>query len=189
MDAMRICSNLWMALGLIWLVAMVRTKRTQQRAGSADRALYGFLVVAAFIAIFADWRVLEPLNRSLWPRNPALDAFGTAITVVGLAFAVWARFYLGTNWSSAVSIKVGHELIRSGPYRWVRHPIYSGLLLAMLGTGIVRGELRSVVAFVLLYIGFWVKMRIEDEFMAKTFGEQYQNYALSTGALFPRLRS
>jgi protein-S-isoprenylcysteine O-methyltransferase Ste14 len=169
-----------MALGLIWLVAMVRTKRTQQRAGSADRALYGFLVVAAFIAIFADWRVLEPLNRSLWPRNPALDAFGTAITVVGLAFAVWARFYLGTNWSSAVSIKVGHELIRSGPYRWV---------LAMLGTGLVRGELRSVVAFVLLYIGFWVKMRIEDEFMAKTFGEQYQHYALSTGALFPRLRS
>jgi protein-S-isoprenylcysteine O-methyltransferase Ste14 len=63
------------------------------------------------------------------------------------------------------------------------------LLLAMLGTGLVRGELRGVVAFVLLYIGFWVKMRIEDEFMAKTFGEQYQNYALATGALFPRLRS
>jgi len=178
-----------MALVLIWLVAMVRTKRTRQRAGSADRVLYGFLVVAAFIAIFADWRILQALNRSLWPRNPALQAFGVAITALGLAFAVWARFYLGGNWSSAVSIKVGHELIRSGPYRWVRHPIYSGLLLAMLGTGLVRGEWRSVVAFVLLFIGFWVKMRIEDEFMAKTFGEQYQNYALATGALFPRLRS
>jgi protein-S-isoprenylcysteine O-methyltransferase Ste14 len=83
----------------------------------------------------------------------------------------------------------GVQLIRSGPYRRVRHPIYSGLLLAMIGTGLVRAELRSLLAFALLLIGFWMKMRIEDEFMAKTFGEQYQNYALATGALLPRLRS
>jgi protein-S-isoprenylcysteine O-methyltransferase Ste14 len=189
MDAMRICSELWMALGLIWLVAMVRTKRTQERAGSETRVLYGLLVFAAFAAMFANWAILAPLNRQLWPRTAALEAAGVAITALGLAFAVWARFYLGTNWSSAVSIKVDHELIRSGPYRWVRHPIYSGLLLAIIGTGLVRAELRSVAAFALLLAGFWVKMRIEDEFMARTFGQQYQNYALVTGALLPRLRS
>lgn len=189
MDAMRICSNLWLALGLIWLVAMVRTKRTQERAESAPRLLYGCLVFGAFSAMFANWEFLARLNWRLWPHNSALEAVGVALTALGLAFAIWARFYLGTNWSSAVSIKVGHELIRGGPSAWVRHPIYSGLLLAMIGTGLVRAEIRSVVAFALLFTGFWVKLRIEEQFMAKTFGEQYQNYSLATGALIPRWRN
>jgi protein-S-isoprenylcysteine O-methyltransferase Ste14 len=86
-----------------------------------------------------------------------------------------------------VTIKVGHELIRGGPYRWVRHPIYTGLLLAMLGTGLVRGQVRGVLGFGFLLAGLWVKMGIEESFMRKTFGVQYEEYSRTTGALIPRL--
>jgi protein-S-isoprenylcysteine O-methyltransferase Ste14 len=102
--------------------------------------------------------------------------------------AIWARFYLGENWSSAVSIKVGHQLIRSGPYAWVRHPIYSGLILAAIGTALVRGEIRGALAIVLLWYAFSVKTRMEEVFMRKTFGPDYEAYSASTGALVPRIR-
>lgn len=71
----------------------------------------------------------------LLPRTTLLDVTATVLTAAGISFAIWARFYIGENWSSAVTIKVGHELIRTGPYAWVRHPIYCGLLLAIAGTG------------------------------------------------------
>ena len=101
---------------------------------------------------------------------------------------MWARFYIGQNWSSAVTIKIGHELIRTGPYAWVRHPIYSGLLLAMIGTALACRETRGLLAIVLLWLGFWIKSRMEEGFMRKAFGPEYQEYSRSTGALIPRLR-
>ena len=108
--------------------------------------------------------------------------------MLGIAFAIWARFYIGQNWSSAVTIKVDHQLIRTGPYAWVRHPIYSGLILAMIGTAIARREPRGFVSVVLLWLGFLIKSRMEEKFMRKTFGPDYEDYSKSTGALVPRLR-
>jgi hypothetical protein len=103
----------------------------------------------------------------------------------------WANHYgslLGQNWSGAVTIKVDHQLIRTGPYAWVRHPIYSGFLLAMLGTALTRGELRGLIGIALLWPAFSVKRRMEESFMRKTFGQEYDSYTQSTGALIPRLR-
>jgi protein-S-isoprenylcysteine O-methyltransferase Ste14 len=95
--------------------------------------------------------------------------------------------YIGENWSSAAAVKVNHELIRTGPYAWVRHPIYSGLLLAAIGTSLVRDEVRGILALPILWFGFWIKSRIEEQFMLKTFGPAYAEYSRSTGALIPRL--
>ena len=120
------------------------------------------------------------------PR-PSLS-IAVLLTALGIGFAIWARFYLGTNWSSAVSVKVGHELIRTGPYTWVRHPIYAGLLLALIGTALQQGKLVDLPALGLFWFGFWIKSRMEEEFMRKTFGEQYVEYRKSTGALIPKLR-
>ncbi|HTV65965.1 MAG TPA: isoprenylcysteine carboxylmethyltransferase family protein, partial [Bryocella sp.] len=90
--------------------------------------------------------------------------------------------------SGAVTVKVGHELVRTGPYRWVRHPIYSGMVLAMLGTALVRHQVRGVIAVVLSYIGFKIKSRIEEATMSATFGAAYADYSSTTGAILPRLR-
>jgi protein-S-isoprenylcysteine O-methyltransferase Ste14 len=128
------------------------------------------------------------LELRLIPHNIFLEILAVTLTALGIAFAIWARFYIGQNWSSAVTIKVGHQLIRTGPYAWVRHPIYSGLLLAMIGAAFARREVRGVLAFVLLWLGFWMKSRMEEGFMRKTFGEEYAEYSQSTGALIPRLR-
>jgi protein-S-isoprenylcysteine O-methyltransferase Ste14 len=85
-------------------------------------------------------------------------------------------------------VKVGHELVRSGPYQWVRHPIYSGMVLAMLGSAVVRHEVRGLIAVVLLYAGFTIKSRIEEQAMTATFGPEYVRYASTTGAILPKLR-
>ena len=146
------------------------------------------LYVAAFYVTFShdvayDWLRLRILPCNLWIEN-----LGIAVTAAGLLFAIWARFHLGRNWSGQVTVKVGHELIRSGPYRWVRHPIYSGMILALIGTAINKGQLGGFVAVVLLWIGFTLKSRKEERFMATTFGQKYEQYSQSTGAIVPRLK-
>jgi protein-S-isoprenylcysteine O-methyltransferase Ste14 len=188
MDVMRICSALWMALWLVWVVAWLRTKRTQERASFGSRLLYGIPVIVAFYLLFDDHIPFAWLQWRMFPRNPWVEGLAVLLTAAGIAFAIWARFYIGQNWSSAVSIKVGHELIRTGPYEWVRHPIYSGLLLAMFGTALACRQPRGLVALVVLWLGFWIKSRMEEGFMRKTFGEEYQEYSRTTGALIPRMR-
>jgi len=111
-----------------------------------------------------------------------------AITIAGMALAVWARVYLGRNWSSAPTIKQQHQLIRSGPYRFVRHPIYSGILLAMAGTFLANGKVRGAVAVVLVWLAWSIKSGMEEVFMTRTFGAEYEEYCRTTGALFPRIQ-
>ncbi len=188
MTVLRICSILWMVLGLVWLVAWLRTKRTQERAPFGSRLLYGLPVALAFYLVFNDNIHFGWLGSRLVPQNIFVNATAVALTALGIAFAIWARFYLGPNWSSAVSIKVGHQLIRTGPYAWVRHPIYSGLLLAMIGTALARSDPRGLLEILLLWLGFSTKRKLEEQFMLKTFGPEYEAYSRSTGALIPRVR-
>ena len=105
--------------------------------------------------------------------------------VAGLLFAIWAREHLGRNWSHAVTIKQGHELITSGPYTVVRHPIYTGMLAGLLGTAIALSQLRGFIGLVLFFVMFWLKFRKEEEWMRSQFGETYATYASQTAALVP----
>ena len=187
MTSMRICSLLWTLLGLVWLIAWLRTKRTQERAPLSARLLYGVPVIIGFYLLFSDNVPAGWLQSRIIPQNVFVQALAVTLTALGIALGIWARFYLGQNWSSAVSVKVGHELIRTGPYAWVRHPIYSGLLLATIGTALARREPRGLFAIVLLWLAFWIKSRMEEQFMRKTFGPEYDAYAHSTGALIPRV--
>jgi protein-S-isoprenylcysteine O-methyltransferase Ste14 len=109
------------------------------------------------------------------------------LTYLGAAIAIWARIILGQNWSARVTLKVGHELIRSGPYRYVRHPIYTGMLLAMIGTAMVAGEWRGAAAVALSIIAFCLKAQREEQFMVTEFGETYHEYRSQTGFLVPGL--
>ena len=110
---------------------------------------------------------------------------GAVLTLAGLLVTVWARVHLGRNWSGTITVKQDHELITSGPYRLVRRPIYSGLLLAFMGGALARGEWRGIVAVVLTFWAFWWKLRTEEQWMREQFGLAYEEYAHRVAALVP----
>jgi protein-S-isoprenylcysteine O-methyltransferase Ste14 len=142
-------------------------------------------MAAAFWLLFTRNPQLGPFSWAIFPDVPLVHYSGLVLTCAGLALAVWARLLLGRNWSAIVTIKQDHTLVRSGPYHWVRHPIYSGLLLAMLGTAICFGELRGLVAVGIGLIGFWLKSRLEEAFLIEQFGPEYAEYQKEVKALIP----
>jgi protein-S-isoprenylcysteine O-methyltransferase Ste14 len=187
MSAMQICGGLWLAFLVVWMVWAIRTKPVQRRESVSSRFSYMFMNVAAAYLMFSSDVSRGYLRVHLFTPNSFTDALGIAITFAGIAFAVWARAYLGANWSSTVTVKVGHQLVRKGPYRWVRHPIYTGMTLGMLGTAIVRAQVRGAIAVVLMYIGFKIKSKIEERMMTDSFGAEYDDYRSSTGGILPKL--
>ena len=178
----------WAAWVLFWLVSAANVKTTLRLEPLSSRAIHfvPMLVAAALLAAPP-----RPDGRFLFarfvPQSGAVDLCGSALVIVGLLFSVWARIHLGRNWSGRVTLKEKHELIRTGPYALVRHPIYTGLLLAILGTAWVVGEWRGILAFLLMIASYWRKLRVEERLMLETFGEAYRRYRERTAALVPFL--
>ena len=143
------------------------------------------LVIVGVLLWMRDIRRRWNPVRALLPWGYASYWSGTALLVLGLAFSVWARIYLGRNWSGTVTVKQQHELIRGGPYAYVRHPIYTGLLLAFIGTAIVRGEMAWCARGADRVRGLWRKLRLEERWMIETFGDEYRRYRERTAALIP----
>jgi len=111
---------------------------------------------------------------------------GALATAAGVAFAIWARRHIGRNWSGQITIRQEHELIRTGPYARIRHPSYTGLLLALAGTAIAIGEYRAIVAFAVIAIGFVVKAKREESLLTKEFGQAFDEHRQQTGFFLPR---
>lgn len=187
MSGMTICGYLWAAFFVVWMISALKTKPVQHRETVSSRLSYTIVTFVAFYLVFASDVRPEWLRFHLFPANRALEMLGVVITLAGIALAFWARAFLGGNWSGSVTVKVGHQLVRTGPYHWVRHPIYSGLILALVGTAIERRQVRGLIAVVLLYIGFKIKSRIEERTMSSTFGAEYEDYSRTTGAIVPKL--
>jgi protein-S-isoprenylcysteine O-methyltransferase Ste14 len=175
---------LWFVWIVGWCLAAIGTKRTRWRESWPD-AIANRLPV--LLGMFLMMTPRGPLWIFAWPIVPpglAGPAWGAALTAIGLVFTGWARWHLGGNWSGNVTVKEGHTLITSGPYRWVRHPIYSGLLLALIGTGLAVGTARAFVGAGLILLGFIVKLRSEEARMRATFPE-YADYCRETARLIP----
>jgi protein-S-isoprenylcysteine O-methyltransferase Ste14 len=188
MSAFFICGKLWTVWWLSWVALAFATKKTLQRESLASRLSYTvFGLAAVWILFFGRHLRGLLLETAVLPGWPWIGWLGVGITVLGLAVTYWARWMLGRNWSGNVTIKVDHELIRTGPYRLVRHPIYTGLMVAAAGTAMALNQWRGVVAFVLLWMSFTLKRLKEEEFMHQIFGSQYDEYARTTGAIFPKL--
>lgn len=124
------------------------------------------------------------LSQHLLPAGPAVPFAALVLTALGLAFACWARWHLGGNWSAGVTVKEGHTLIRSGPYRWVRHPIYTGIDLALLGSALLLGSPRGFLGAALIMLSFVIKLRAEEARMRETFAD-YDAYSRRTARLIP----
>jgi len=176
---------LWLAWAVYWLISSVRIKAAVRRESLASRLAHVIPLLVGAVLIGARELPWLPLTLRLWPHSLTAYWIGLALLVAGLAFACWARVHLGRNWSGSVTVKEGHELIRSGPYAYVRHPIYTGLITAVLGTAIVSGTVRAALGLVIIALSLLGKLRTEEGFMRETFPGEYQRYSADVPALIP----
>jgi protein-S-isoprenylcysteine O-methyltransferase Ste14 len=176
----------WIVFAVYWAAAAISTKRTIERQSWKSRRLYVLLLVLAFLLLF---RLVPayPLNIRVLPVALGLDVAAALLCIGGLALAIWARRTIGRNWSGVVTLKRDHELVTGGPYRYVRHPIYSAILLMFVASALASGRVDGFIGFALCVASFWVKLRQEEALMARHFPEQYAAYRASVKALVPFL--
>ena len=175
----------WVVFLVYWQVKARGTKQTQRLEPISSRIVRSVAFLCA-IALLMVGRI--PLPWLYWqfvPQGYWTFYLGAALTLSGLLFAVWARGYLGTNWSRSVTIKQDHELIVGGPYSLVRHPIYTGILTGFLGSAIALGQVRGIIAFLLVSLALWAKLRMEEKWIREQFGASYEDYSQRVAALVP----
>jgi protein-S-isoprenylcysteine O-methyltransferase Ste14 len=179
---------LWLAWLIYWRISAAGVKAVQRRESAASRAAHIVpLVIAGVLLYMRDIPGGGVLFERFLPRSYTTYWTGATLVALGLAFSVWARIHIGTNWSGTVTVKEQHQLVRGGPYAKLRHPIYTGILLALIGTAIVRGEWRGVLAVLIAFAALWRKLRLEERWMIETFGDEYRRYREHTAALIPFL--
>ena len=175
----------WLFLLAVWLIYGLRVKRQIRTLSLSSRIPYVLILVLTGGMIFSHYFDVGVLNIRFVPKARSTDLAALALTSAGIAFAVWARLFLGRNWSATPGVTQEHELIRTGPYSLVRHPIYSGILLALLGTSISKGHLSAIIGTVISAIGWHVKSRVEEQFMEQQFGSEYVRYKREVKGLIP----
>jgi protein-S-isoprenylcysteine O-methyltransferase Ste14 len=185
---LRAVQLLWSLLLAYWMFAAWKAKPARQRESAVASLLRTALTVFVFVFLFSPIAQNTWLARRFLPRSQVLSVLGLALTAVGIGLAIWARYVLGRNWSAAITLKHSHELIRTGPYTRIRHPIYSGVILALIGTALVIGEWRALVAVVVLFVSWLAKARKEESLLAREFGAAFEEHRLHTGMFLPRLR-
>ena len=142
-------------------------------------------MISAIVLLVLQNIPFDILDERFVPSGFTSFWIGVIFTANGLLFSIWARNHLGTNWSQAVTIKQDHQLVTSGPYAFVRHPIYTGLLFALFGTAVAIGKWRGLVAVVLVFAVLFYKLRLEEKLMRAQFGETYATYSRRVSALIP----
>jgi protein-S-isoprenylcysteine O-methyltransferase Ste14 len=177
----------WIAFGLYWLIAARGVKAARTTESPAYRVFRLLLLAITFTLLFAKLTALGFLGRTVFPSPHLLEYIGLVSAVVGMALAVWARVSLGQYWSDKIVLKADHQLIRSGPYARMRHPIYSGVLLGVAGSALAVNEWRVVLAFLLLLTNYTVKAKLEDKILAESFPKEFADHEKSAGFLLPRL--
>jgi len=177
--------GLWMLFIAYWSAAAKNAAPTRSAESPASRQLHQLLMYAAFLLAFLP---VPGLDQRWLPMAPWIEVpIGLAVQVSSALLAVWARRHLGRNWSAAITAKVDHQLIRTGPYRLVRHPIYSAMLGMFLGTAVVSGRLHGLLAVVIMAVAYWRKVRLEEEYLRHVFGAEYDDYRQRSWALIPGL--
>jgi len=176
----------WLGLFAYWLYAARSAKAAAERLDWSERRRYVFPLVLGSIFLVQTF-LGHGLDRRLLPDTAAMAGAGAGIAILGCATAIWARRTLGGNWSGAVTLKQGHTLVRRGPYRWVRNPIYTGVLIMVLGTVFTTGRVGDCIGLALIVAGLWIKLKFEEGFMLRQFPLEYPIYQRQVRALVPFL--
>lgn len=181
--------TVWFVWWISWMAAAVWTDRAVKRPPRRSQIIYRLLAAAGAILLFGLYRHDVSSERVLWHTPSALAWVMVAVGCIGLLFTWWARIHLGRLWSSSVGRKANHRVVDTGPYGIVRHPIYTGITLASLATAAVRGTLAAWGGVVVMTLGWYVKARMEEEFLCEELGaEVYRAYARRVPMLVPFAR-
>jgi protein-S-isoprenylcysteine O-methyltransferase Ste14 len=168
-----------------WFAGSFTASAPKRRQSTPARIFHRLELLLAFALLTFPNLGFGWLGQQIVPRSEALFVCGAVMLLAGIGFAIWARVHLGQYWSGHVTLKPGHKLIRSGPYALVRHPIYTGILLAIIGSAVAMDEYRGVLAVAIVAETFVRKLRIEERWLTEEFGGEYTVYREEVKALVP----
>jgi protein-S-isoprenylcysteine O-methyltransferase Ste14 len=179
---MSLSAALWIAFVVYWSAAARGAAPTQSSESARSRALHQNLMNGALLLLFIP---VPGFRARFLPDAPFLVPVGLTFQAAFGLFAVWARRHLGRNWSGAITVAVDHQLVRTGPYRRIRHPIYTAMLGMFVGTAIVSGQMHALLAVVVIAFVYWRKIRLEETSLRQVFGTAYDAYVRESWALVP----
>jgi protein-S-isoprenylcysteine O-methyltransferase Ste14 len=173
----------WSIFSLYWSAAARNTSPAVSSESSQSRRVHTFLVNIALLFVIVPCRGWSPsfLSGTGWTAW-----LGLSIQTTFLILAIWARRHIASHWSGEITIKVDHKLVRSGPYRFVRHPIYAAVLGMFFGSAIVSGQLLALLGLITAVFAYWRKIRLEEATLRRAFGQAYDVYQGQTGSLIPK---
>jgi len=180
-----VVSALWLAWVLSWVLAARWSGATVVRQSRRDRLLHGVFMWAGSLLLFFPPAAIGPLGTPIFTSSASLAWAAVALALLGLGWTWWARIHLGRLWSSSVTLKADHALVRSGPYRITRHPIYTGLLIAFVATALLRDNAAGALGLVLLSFGLRLKVGQGEQLLSQHFGAAYLQYRAQVSALLP----
>lgn len=178
---------LYWIIFIYWSLSALFAKPVQSQEPILKRFVsYWLPIIIALILLGpGKWYGNSFLREKFIEHTDTVGLIGLIVAALGTGVAVWSRILLGRNWSLAVQQKEDHELIKAGPYKLVRHPIYSGLLLLFTGHAIIVGDYRGILAVLIVFLSFWFKLKKEETVLTQTFGDQYLEYKKETKAIVP----
>ena len=185
LDWLQVNLMLWVAWGTYWFIQAKKVNQTKEQETSISRLLHLLPMALAFTLLFGAKIPMPGVNDRLFPASTFLELGGTCVTLIGLLYAVWARVHLGRYWSGLITLKEGHRLIRTGPYQFTHHPIYTGFFIAILGSALTLGKVRGVIAIVIALIAHLTKIRKEERALVSQFGDEYLRFKAEVKTLVP----
>jgi protein-S-isoprenylcysteine O-methyltransferase Ste14 len=175
----------WVAFWSYWFLSAWRTRSPVKRRQSSRFIFLPLLVLILIWLVLVQFLDSGFLLLEIVPDTIGVALAGVCITLIGLGFAIWARVHLGTNWSSQPAIRVEHKLVRTGPYKIVRNPIYTGILFGFVGTALVINQMWAVLAILIILTTFLVKIRMEEKVLREEFGDDFIQYKREVKAFIP----
>jgi protein-S-isoprenylcysteine O-methyltransferase Ste14 len=180
---------IWTVWAVSWTAAAAWSSSTVKRASISSEAVYRVLTIAGFVILFGFSNGPPHWWLRLWHAPGKLGWSMAVLTLASFGFAWWARIHLGRLWSGGVTRKSDHRVVDSGPYAYVRHPIYTALISAALWLALVKGTAPAFAGFALIAAGYWIKARLEEGFLREELGPQaYDSYRARVAMLVPFLR-
>jgi protein-S-isoprenylcysteine O-methyltransferase Ste14 len=179
---------IWIAWLASWVAASFWTGRTQKEAATLETWTYRAAMIVGGI-LLVPWTAQFLNERPIWNVGVRGTYLLAVIMLAGLLFTWWARIYLGPLWSSVISRKEDHLIVDTGPYALVRHPIYTGLIVALIATGLAEATVTGLIGAALIILGVWLKAWTEERFLRIELGPEYEAYCRRVPMLVPFLPS
>lgn len=179
----------WLVVLTYWFISGIGAKKAEHQESFFKRFIQYWLplIIAILLLGPGDWFGNSWLRENFIEHTNLVGIIGLSISIIGAIIACSSRYKLGRNWSLSVQRKENHQLIQDGIYKFVRHPIYTGLLLLFIGNAIIVGDYRAIIAVLIVFVSLWLKLKKEEKLLTETFGTEYTEYKNHTKALIPYL--